>query len=158
MDKETIIRPAREDDLPRVDVLRKEVNDLHVSGRPDRFKNCFEDVSEYLKEIWSSEEYDIIVAERSGVICGYACVKHVERKETPFTKELRFDHVEEFCVDEAFRRQGIATALIRYIQEAAKNGNAASVELNVWEFNQDAIRFYEAVGFRTYRRYMELSV
>ena len=26
----------------------------------------------------------------------------------------------------------------------------------MWEFNQDALAFYEAVGFRTYRRYMEL--
>ena len=158
MEIDTIIRPAREDDLPQVDVLRKEVNDLHVTGRPDRFKNCFEDVLEYLKAIWNSEEFEIIVAERTGVICGYACVKHVERKETPFTKALRFDHVEEFCVDEAYRRQGIATALIRYIQEAAKKRGADTVELSVWEFNQDAIRFYEAVGFRTYRRYMELTV
>lgn len=158
MDQNIVIRPAREEDLPQVDVLRKAVNDLHVVGRPDRFKSCFEDVSAYLKEMWSSDEFDIIVAERSGVICGYACVKHVEKKETPFTKALRFEHVDEFCVNEAFRRQGIATALIRYVQDGAKKRNASSVELNVWEFNQEAIRFYEAVGFRTYRRYMELSV
>ncbi len=29
--------------------------------------------------------------------------------------------------------------------------------LNMWEFNEGALAFYEAVGFRTYRRYMQLE-
>ena len=32
------------------------------------------------------------------------------------------------------------------------------VELNMWEFNSSALEFYEAMGFRTYRRYMELKL
>ena len=32
------------------------------------------------------------------------------------------------------------------------------VELDVWAFNEDAQRFYEAIGFRTYRSLMELNV
>ena len=28
----------------------------------------------------------------------------------------------------------------------------------MWEFNRDALAFYEAVGFKTYRRYLELPV
>lgn len=31
------------------------------------------------------------------------------------------------------------------------------VELDVWEFNEAARRCYEAAGFRTYRRYMEMK-
>ncbi|MBR6312144.1 MAG: hypothetical protein IKR51_04135 [Oscillospiraceae bacterium] len=31
------------------------------------------------------------------------------------------------------------------------------VELNMWEFNADALAFYESLGFETYRRYMELK-
>lgn len=32
------------------------------------------------------------------------------------------------------------------------------LELNMWEFNQGALEFYEAAGFETYRRYMEIYV
>ena len=30
------------------------------------------------------------------------------------------------------------------------------IELDLWEFNRDALKFYEAAGFSTYRRHMEL--
>ena len=32
------------------------------------------------------------------------------------------------------------------------------IELNMWEFNRDALAFYEAAGFVTYRRYLELKL
>lgn len=32
------------------------------------------------------------------------------------------------------------------------------VELDVWEFNEAARQCYEAAGFCTYRRYMELEL
>ena len=66
--------------------------------------------------------------------------------------------IHEFGVDEAFRRQGAATAMIGFIRDyAAKNG-FRRVELNMWEFNQGALAFYEAAGFATYRRYMEMEI
>lgn len=151
------VRFARVEELARVNELRKVVNDLHVDGRPDRFKSGFEDVSKQLSEMWNSDEFDIIVAERDGIICGYACVKHAEKKETPFTKAMKFDHVDEFCVDEAFRRQGVATDLIEFIRENAQKRGISKIELNVWSFNEGAVRFYESVGFKTYRRLMELD-
>ena len=30
------------------------------------------------------------------------------------------------------------------------------IELDVWSFNEEALKFYEAVGFQTYRRFMAL--
>ena len=32
------------------------------------------------------------------------------------------------------------------------------IELNMWDFNEDALKFYEAIGFNTYRRYMEMEI
>ena len=153
-----ICRFAREADLARINELRKEVNDLHVKGRPDRFKPGFEDVSIQLYEMWSSDEFDTIVAESEGTICGMACVKHVVKSETPFTKAMRYDHVDEFCVASAFRRQGVATALMEFIRDEAKKRDVHKVELNVWSFNEDAEIFYESVGFKTYRKLMEWEI
>ena len=71
-------------------------------------------------------------------------------------KERDFLDIDEFCVDEVFRRQGIASAMIEFIRRFAKEKGFHRIELNMWEFNEGALAFYEAVGFRTYRRYMEM--
>ena len=49
-----MVRFAREDELDRVNELRKEVNDLHVAGKPEIFKEGFgDDLRNYIYEIWN---------------------------------------------------------------------------------------------------------
>jgi ribosomal protein S18 acetylase RimI-like enzyme len=69
-----------------------------------------------------------------------------------------FLNVDEICVDEAFRGQGIARAMIDFIREYAVKKGFHRIALNVWEFNQKAIEVYEAKGFHTYKRSMEMNV
>jgi len=40
----------------------------------------------------------------------------------------------------------------------AKARGFTRLDLDVWAFNDAALAFYEAAGFTTYRRYMELEV
>lgn len=154
-----MVHLAKEKDLERVNELRKEVNDLHVNGRPDIFRAGFSDeMRDFVFEMWKREDKDIFVAERNGAICGFACVARQSRPESPATLAREIYHVEEFGVDERFRRQGVATELIEAIRADAKKRGFEKIELNMWEFNTDALEFYEAVGFKTYRRYMECEV
>lgn len=153
-----MVRFARQEDLERVNELRKEVNELHVSGRPDIFKKGFGDeIKNYIYVVWDAENKDILVAERDGVICGFACVQYIDRPESPYMKARKFYDIDEFCVDAGFRRQGVATELIEFAKADAKSKGFEKIELNMWEFNEDALAFYKAVGFKTYRRYMELT-
>lgn len=73
-------------------------------------------------------------------------------------REREYLDVDEFCVDEAYRRTGAATELITFIRDVAKERGFDRIELNMWEFNQEALAFYEAVGFTTYRRYLEMKL
>lgn len=153
------IRFAREDELDRVNELRKQVNDLHVEGKPDVFKAGFNDeLYNHIYDIWNDPEQEIVVADADGIICGFAVVHHIYKAENPVMFERDFIDVDEFCVDERFRRQGIATEIITFIKDYTKEKGFKRIELNMWEFNQGALEFYEAVGFNTYRRYMELFV
>lgn len=154
-----MIRFAKEADLNRVNELRKQVNEVHVAGRPDIFKPGFgRELQDFIYEIWNAENKDIIVAERDGVICGFAYVNYVERPETPYNLPRKFYDVDEFCVDEEFRRQGVGTELFEFMKEDAKAKGFSKIELNMWEFNEGALKFYESVGFSTYRRYMECEL
>ena len=155
----TEVRLARENELERVNELRMQVNALHVAGKPEVFKPGFpEELRNYIYAIHKDPEQFITVAVKDGTICGFAVLHHINRPENPFMKERDFLDIDEFCVDEAFRRQGIASEMIDFIREFAKEKGFHRIELNMWEFNQDALAFYEAAGFQTFRRYMEMFI
>ena len=151
------VRFAREADLPTVNLLRREVNDLHVAGKPDVFKPGFcDELRDHLFTIWNDPGQEIVVAEANEKVCGFAILHHINRPENPFMFERDFLDIDEFCVDENFRRQGVASAMIRFILDFVKEKGFKRLELNMWEFNRGALAFYEAAGFKTFRRYMEI--
>lgn len=153
------VRLAEEKELSRINELRKQVNDLHVAGKPDVFKPGFtQELQDYIVEIWNHPDKEIVVAEEDGVILGFAVLNHLRKPENPFMYEKDFLDIDEFGVDEAYRRRGVATAMIDFIRAFASERGIHRIELNMWEFNQDARAFYEAAGFTTFRRYMEIFV
>lgn len=154
-----VIRFAKEEELDRINTLRKQVNDLHVAGKPEVFKPGFcEELQNFVHYIWEDPEQDIIVADKDGEICGFAILHHIYKPENPFMYVRDFLDIDEFCVDENHRREGIATALVDFIKKYAKEKGYNRIELNMWEFNEGALAFYEAAGFETFRRYMEMWI
>lgn len=153
------VRPARRDELERVNELRRMVNDLHVCGRPDIFRAGFcDELQQFLYTLYDSEDAEVIVAVSDGVICGFAMATVVRRPQSAYNLERAFYHVEEFGVDERYRRHGVASALMAYLKNNARAKGLTKIELDVWAFNDDALAFYEAAGLETYRRYMEADV
>lgn len=151
------VRFAARDDIPRINELRRQVNALHVAGRPDFFRAGFNDeLLNYTYAELENENADVIAAEKNGVICGFAMLQYIKRPQSPYRYALKYCNVEELGVDLNCRRQGIATAIIDFIRSDAKAKGFEQVKLDVWEFNKEALAFYESVGFKTYRRYMEI--
>ena len=152
-------RPARREDLTRINELRRMVNDVHVNGRPDIFKPGFgQALSDHLYEAFDSDQSDVIVAALDGTIAGFATVQYIRKPETPYTLPRDFYRVEEFGVDAAFRRRGVATALVDYMKDDAREKGFHRIELDAWTFNKGALTFYENAGFNVYRWYFEMSV
>lgn len=159
MSKHGTIRFAEYKDLEEVNRLRKQVNDIHVDGRPETFKAGFPDeLRDHIYTIFEDPDQRIAVYETDGKICAFAVMNHIIKPETPFMYVRDYLDIDEFGVDEACRRQGIATEMIAFIRAYAKREGFSKLELNMWEFNQGALEFYEAVGFTTYRRYMETEL
>lgn len=69
----------------------------------------------------------------------------------------KFCRISEFGVDAALRRRGAASAMIDFCRTEAKKRKLERLEPDVWSFNRDAVRFYEAAGFETYRQYTEVK-
>ena len=154
-----MVRFADEKDLMRVNELRRQVNELHVKGRPDVFKAGFGEELQDAARAWiQGENSDVLVAERDGALCGAACVAYVHKPETPYCAARSFYHVQELAVDEAFRRQGIAGELFAFMKKDAIKRGFDKIELDVWEFNVSAVDFYRTMGFRETRRWMEYDL
>ena len=152
-----VIRFAKEEELSRVNELGKQVNDLHVEEKTEVFKAGFyEELKNYIYTIWKDPNQEIFVAETDGMICGFAVLHHMVKAETPYRYEQDFMTIDEFGVDEAYRRKGLAREMISFIRDYTKEKGIKRLEMNVWDFNQGAIAFYEEAGFTTYRRHMEM--
>ena len=153
------VRPARREELEAVNALRRMVNDVHVQGRPDIFRPGFnEALQRHVYDEFDDESTGILVALAGGEILGFATVQYIRRPESPYCLAREFYRVEEFGVAPEHRRQGVATALVDYMRADAKARGFARIELDVWAFNEGALAFYEAAGFTTYRRYMEIDL
>lgn len=150
-----MVRLAVAEDLSRINELRKMVNELHVQGRPDIFKPGFgEELQELAAKYLEWESNDIVLCEREGEVLGFAMVDYVDKPENAYNLARRFYRVAEIGVDPCARRQGVASELMDYMKADAKRRGYDRIELDMWEFN-DALKFYEAAGFRTRRRYMD---
>ena len=69
-----------------------------------------------------------------------------------FYSEMIDDHIEEGLSEEE------AVASIGHPKEIAKEKGLNEVELDVWTFNDSAVKFYHNLGFKTYRELLRLKV
>lgn len=151
-----MIRFARKEDYEAINALRAPVCALHSNGYPALFKPVFaKDHQERVLKMMEDPEQDVLVAEENGQLLGFAMVEYIKREETNSMYAVHEAHIVEIGVDETSQGKGIGTALIQAVKDAAKVRGCRSVQLDVWEFNKSALRFYEKLGFVTLRRKME---
>ncbi len=155
---EYMIRLADNKDLEAINELRRQVNDIHVNGRPDIFKPGFcKELEDHAERYLSSDNSDIFVDEQEGKIAGMVMVDYISKPESPYGFARDFCHIAEICVDKEYRRRGIAHSLIERVKEETQKRGLSKIELDVWAFN-DAATFYEAEGFKPFRTFLEYDV
>ena len=146
------------EDLEEVNKIRKEVNDLHVEGEPTIFKGFTKDIADYINEFINTDNKKLLVCEDNGIICGYAMLEFCIKPESIYRYELKFIDVQELGVLKGCQSKGYGKMLINKIIELAKEKGYPKIELNMWAFNENALKFYKKIGFKTYRRYMKMDV
>ena len=153
------VRYAKKSELERVNEIRYQVNRVHSNGRPDIFRDDFcDEMKNIVYKVFENEYSDVIVAVNGDTICGFATVEYIVKEKSPYGLQRKFYRIAEFGVDENFRRMGVATKLINFCKQEAKNRGFDRLELDVWEFNEGAMKFYDSVGFKTYREYKEMHI
>ena len=153
------IRLAKEQDIHGMLSLLRQVGQVHHDIRPDIFP---EDTLKYdenaLAELLKDEKRPIFVAVDEEFVAGYCfCVIKISEKTHVSTarKEL---YIDDLCVDENRRGQGIAKGLYRWVCGWAKEIGCDFVTLNVWCGNDGAMKFYDAMGMKPRSIMMETKL
>ena len=150
-----IIRRAREIDLPFLNKLLIQVCSVHSEKRADLFKKGAKKYTDSeLIGLLSNENKPIFVAEKDGEVVGY-CFCEIQPRGGNIFYDKTTLYIDDLCVDENCRRQGIGEKLYRHAAEFAKSVGCYDITLNVWSLNQKAIAFYQKLGLKPLKVYME---
>lgn len=98
------------------------------------------------EEKFSQNINNIIVAEINNLVVGTIKYLIKEKLENSYTNYRKVLFIDALVVDVNHRKNGIGKILMQEMEKLAKDNNCSSIELNVWAFNDEAIKFYEKFG------------
>ena len=152
-----MIRRAIEKDIPRIGELLEQVNLVHHKGRPDIFKKNRKYSDEDLELLLKDETSPILVfVDENDLVLGHCFCSYQQHKDHSILTDVRTLHIDDLCVDEAFRGQHIGKALYEAAVKLARETGCYNLTLNVWSCNPSALRFYESCGLVPQKIGMEL--
>lgn len=144
----TIYR-ANSSHIPGLIRLLYQVGDVHHRIRPDLFRSGAIKYTETdLEALLAEESSPVFVAEEDGSVLGYCFCQLREYRDSTVLTDRKEIYIDDLCVEEACRGRGIARALYGYVTDWAKEIGCTYVTLNVWQGNENAMKFYEKMGMR----------
>ena len=153
-----LIRRAEISDIPEILRLLVQVCNVHQDIRPDIFKRDGVKYTEAdLTELLADEARPVWCAVEDGAFLGYCFCQWKVFRDSSVSTDRRELYIDDLCVDETARGQGVATALFRYVTETAKAEGTNFITLNVWHGNS-ALHSCEKMGMTPRKSTMELRL
>ncbi len=143
-----IFRKAEIKDIDDILDLLSQVLEIHAKLRPDIFiSQTTKYNKDEIKDIINDPNRPIIVCEANEKVIAYSfCrIDEIKNNNMHYAKALFID---DLCVDEKYRHQGIGEKIYKNINELAKELECDYVYLSVWDGNEEAISFYNKIGFK----------
>jgi len=151
-----MIRHAKEKDIPKILDLLSQVCLVHHEGRPDLFKIGTKYDERELRELLADDNRPILVSENEAdEVQGYCFCIFEQHRENPVLTDVKTLYIDDLCIDETLRGKKIGSELYDAAVCLAKDAGCYNVTLNVWSCNEGARRFYEKLGMKPQKTYME---
>lgn len=157
---ETHIRKATANDYDNLCELFNEIDTLHRVNLPHIFQkpNGAAREKDYYLGLVADENIGLFVVEADEELVGFV---HVLIRDTPIFPVIIPQHyavIDGIGVKSEFQNHGIGKILMEKAQEWAATNGAVFIELNVYEFNKNAISFYERLGYQVSSRRMRKNI
>ncbi|GLR76042.1 N-acetyltransferase [Aliivibrio sifiae] len=155
---EPVIRRANELDLFRLNLMMYQLHDEHHQQCPELFKTASEiqeekSISQYIDD----PECMVYVAEINGEVIGFVTGHFCELIST-VSKPITMATIDELYVEIKARREGIAEKLMVRIEQELKDYGVKEIFVEVWDFNQSALKFYHQHGLNEHIHYLRKSI
>lgn len=128
-----------------VNTMAREVHAMHVQWRPD--------IYEMVEELYPQERFleairsrSLYVAKIDGISVGYVSLK-IRDYDWPGVVKRKVMVIDEICVEETARGQGIGKAIMEDVHALAKAFRCTDLQLGVYPQNDPAVGFYQKCGF-----------
>jgi diamine N-acetyltransferase len=154
------VRKATADDYNSLCKLFDEIDALHRDHLPHMFQKPGGAAREqdYYSGLIADGNIALLVAEAGGNLVGFVHAIVRETPAFPVFVPRRYAIVDGIVVKSGFQNHGIGRMLMDKMQAWATANGATSIELNVYEFNETAISFYERLGYQTFSRKMSKEI
>lgn len=152
------IRELEADDYLAVKELYKQVAKIHIDARHDIFKNGESLSKRLFNYLLTDKDTIFLVAYKEKELIGVSVLELKLPEELGIHIERQIGFIDTFCIDEKHKKHGYGQELFNKTIEVAKTCDVDTIELMVWEFNKDAIKFYEKMGLTKQSMIMELNI
>jgi len=156
-----LIRSAQVHDIQAILVLADQINQQHFEGAPNVFAdpNASHDGNEeYWLGLMIEPKGTFIVAEVEGRIVGFVVARITQNLDISFIQSHKVCRVNTIVVDDSVQAKGVGKALMAKITQWATALQATEMRLEVMEFNEGALGFYESLGMHTQSRIMAMPL
>jgi GNAT superfamily N-acetyltransferase len=147
------LRPATAQDI---DALVSLYIEFHVLGVPDRLRklDTYDETTlrNTLYALIQRDDAQIIVIDAEGKLAGLAEVYLRQEESHPLTVAHRYGYLQSLIISAPFRKSGLGKQLVVAAHQWAKEQHATEMRVEIWEFAQEPLHFYEALGYRTLKR------
>ena len=153
------IEKAKKEQAPEIVELLRYICEIHRKGRPDVFISGQPKYdTEALCRMMDDESYRIAAASEDGRVIGYMISKIIKNESGPHIRSAKTLYIDDICVDKAYAHKGVGTSLFEEARRIGKDEGCERIDLNVWAFNESAIKFYEKMGMTVSRMHMECKL
>ncbi len=154
-----IIRSAVKEDHPAITTIGFETQQIHAEAYPTIFRQGVSGIPlEYFTRMIEGKDTTVFVAESEQHVVGYVFLNVNDAPPYGYLMPRRVAEISDIAVLKAYNSKGIGHQLFAASVEWAKARGATDLELQVWEFNKNAIAFYERLGMAPINRTMTLPL
>ena len=143
---EVLIRKATTDDLKALRELYLALEEDGVRYQPEHFV-IGERTDDFFQSVFDGENQDILVADIDGEAIGFVHVVILQQKKVSCLKPQSVVYMQDLCVREDMRNNGIGALLVRAAKDYGKEHGVDFIRTQVFPGNVDGMRFYERNGF-----------
>lgn len=153
-----MIRLAKNQDIDDIIILLEEVLKVHNEIRSDLFKPIgTKYTKDQLADIIKNPLTPIYVYEEDNAVVAHLMCIFKDVKETTNSYARKELYIDDICIKDGYRGNGIGKALYEFIKQYAKDNNFDYITLNVWEGNA-AKEFYSHLGLSVRNCIMEEKI